>query len=137
MRERPKETPSVLGPPLAQECEDDRMLTVSELHTVSTEDGRLKLTKRLRVRSANLSITVPVGFVTDGFSVPKWARWFHSNLDAALSAAVVHDYLCDNRVIGTWFASAIFHAILIAHGVPSWKARVLTWAVQLRGPQWQ
>jgi hypothetical protein len=39
-------------------------------------------------------ITVPVGFHTNGASVPKWLQWAFDPFDENyMTAAVIHDYL--------------------------------------------
>ena len=39
------------------------------------------------------AITVPIGFVTDLASVPKWARWIFPITGKYTKAAVLHDWL--------------------------------------------
>lgn len=88
-------------------------------------------------------ITVPVGFVTDGASVPRplwavlpvWGRYSR--------AAVVHDYLCRLLARGLPHpqaptrraADAIFAEAMTACGVGPLTRRVLWFGARL-GPAW-
>ena len=40
---------------------------------------------------------VPVGFQTDGFSIPWFFRWFHAPFGKGLVAAIWHDYALKQR----------------------------------------
>ena len=41
---------------------------------------------------------VPVGFLTDGFTIPWFACWFHTPFGWGLAAAIWHDYALTNRL---------------------------------------
>ena len=48
------------------------------------------------------AITVPAGFVTDGYSFPRpvgWPSFLGGKFEVAPEAAVAHDYLCENPEI--------------------------------------
>ena len=81
-------------------------------------------------------IEVPVGFTTDGASVPDWAqkltgwgpweppqRW----------AGIVHDWLYSTKGVTKAHADAVLRALLLAEGAKSFKAEVMFLAVVVGG----
>ncbi|MBU2968800.1 DUF1353 domain-containing protein [Pseudoalteromonas sp. C2R02] len=80
--------------------------------------GRFELSQSLNTRYG----LVPFNFVTDGFSIPWFLRWFHSPFGIGVEAAVMHDYLLS---IGDKFAHAIFFKLMIQYKVPYWKALIM------------
>ena len=63
-------------------------------------------------------LVVPELFVSDGPSVPWWARWlFNPNDPRFQKAARLHDYALDVLGWSAWTASAIFYDALMADGV--------------------
>lgn len=97
----------------------------------------------IRSEGSGLSVTVPVGFLTDGASVPPFARSLINRMGAHSQAACVHDYLCetyrihrthsDGRVeplnIQRKEIDAIFYEALEVIEFPKWKTLVIRLAV--------
>ena len=81
-------------------------------------------------------IEIPVGFTTDGASVPGWAQtltgwgpW----IEPQRSAAIVHDWLYSTKGITKSFADDVFEALLESGGAPWWKVKVMKAAVVVGG----
>tara|TARA_B100001059_G_scaffold159567_1_gene159153 strand:+ start:807 stop:1133 length:327 start_codon:yes stop_codon:yes gene_type:complete len=58
-------------------------------------------------------------FVTDGFTLPWFVRWFHNPFGKGLQAAIWHDYALKT---GRKNAHYEFFVLLKFYGVPVWKA---------------
>lgn len=74
------------------------------------------------------------GFIWNGASIPKWLWIFTgSNADPEyLLPSMVHDLLCNNRGLidrNRYLSSLIFRELLIACGVPKFKANSMFFAV--------
>jgi hypothetical protein len=80
---------------------------------------------------------VPTGYKTDGASVPSalWALYppFTGNYR---SAAVIHDYYCDNKERGWQDTHKVFYFAMRAAHVDETTAKVMYSAVYLFGPRW-
>lgn len=93
-----------------------------------------RLIKDYKVRiSDSRTITVPAGFETDFASVPRlfwrivppWGRYS--------PAAVVHDFLYHTGLVTRVEADRIFLDLMTKLGVPTWKCRMMYWAVRVGG----
>lgn len=87
------------------------------------------------------TITVPIGFASDGASVPKafWSKY--PPFGQYLPAAVVHDLLCVQGKRGECkYSSAeaadIFKQAMRCCGVARFRAWKMWFAVRYFGPQW-
>ena len=80
---------------------------------------------------------VPTGYKTDGASVPSalWALYppFTGNYR---SAAVIHDYYCDNEQRSWQDTHRVFYFAMRAAHVDETTAKVMYSAVYLFGPRW-
>ena len=80
---------------------------------------------------------VPTGYKTDGASVPAalWALYppFTGNYR---SAAVIHDYYCDNKDRTWQDTHKVFYFAMRAAHVDETTAKVMYSAVYLFGPRW-
>lgn len=99
-------------------------------------------------KTALTLIVVPVGFVTDFASVPRWLPHVYAALDdVGQPAAVVHDYLYQthkiyHRRVTRPLADRVFLEALEALGVSAWRrglmyagVRLLGWGAYKSGPQ--
>ena len=82
-------------------------------------------------------LVVPVGFKSDGASVPRffWRLVFPPGDVLALRAAFLHDWIYRTHPKG-WDrkkADALFRDVLIADGVPKWRARLAWLGVRIGG----
>jgi len=83
-------------------------------------------------------IEVPVGFTTDGASVPGWAQaltGWEPWADPQRWAGVVHDWLYSQRGVSKSHADDVFRAVLASEGASSWK-RKLMYAAVVAGGWW-
>jgi hypothetical protein len=91
--------------------------------------GKWKLTEPFEYRDNPLVITVPVGFITDGASIPRFA-WglIGSPWSGRYSrAAVVHDWGYFKQAMPRLTVDRIFLQGMRILGVPRWK-RILMYA---------
>jgi hypothetical protein len=81
-------------------------------------------------------IEVPVGFTTDGASVPRWAQkvtgWDPWD-DPQRWAGVVHDWLYSQPGVSKSRADSIFRALLASEGTSRWKRDAMYAAVVAAG----
>jgi len=70
-----------------------------------------------------LGITIPAGFLSDGASVPWWARWALPKRGIYVFAAYLHDYLL--TVTTRKRAAMKFLYAMKVLGVPKWKRRLM------------
>ena len=75
---------------------------------------------------------------TDGASIPDWAQLFIGGPFAKefIRAAVIHDHYCWRNVRPWRKTHWVFYDALIASGVDEAKAKLMYYAVYLRGPKW-
>jgi Protein of unknown function (DUF1353) len=85
------------------------------------------------------TITVPVGFVWDGASIPRRLRDLLPPWGPYSGAALIHDYLCDMRPAGidSNRAHRIFYDLMREDGVKPLWAYIMHKAVLLFGPRWE
>lgn len=93
------------------------------------------VTWRCDTPGAELTVTIPVGTMSDGASVPQFLWWFMPPWgDRSTFAAIAHDFLMDavldgHPVVGAEKRSLCdrqFYLALRCLGVPLWRAR-LAW----------
>lgn len=76
---------------------------------------------------------VPDGFETDFASVPRLPLAYWLTGDTAHMSAVLHDYLCRNRLLPWGEAAEVFLDAMRAEGVTPWRRRLMYWAVRYLG----
>lgn len=96
------------------------------------------LASKLKWTSANCIIhTVPVGFSTDGASIPRMARPLFNPLGgAAFRAAIVHDWIYRGHSDIKYSrkeADGILYDLMLDDNVPRWRANLIYRAVRLGG----
>jgi hypothetical protein len=81
---------------------------------------------------------VPVGFWSDGATIPRWAWWLVGGpLDGPYRrAAILHDWQCVVKVEPAATVHRRFYRAMRADGVPAWIAGLFYGVVQLAGPRW-
>lgn len=75
-------------------------------------------------------ITVPVGFKTDGCSIPGCLRWWFPILGRAAKAGVVHDYILYKKLYDKKRAADIFLEALKVLEANPFKAYLMYYAVK-------
>ncbi|TLX52023.1 hypothetical protein CWC31_02420 [Pseudoalteromonas ruthenica] len=95
---------------------------MKQLQATFIGDGKARLIAPLKTQFGE----VHSGFVTDGFTLPWYLRWFHNPFGSGLEAAVWHDYALKT---GRKSPHAEFYTLLLRTGVPKWKAVPMRWAV--------
>lgn len=81
-------------------------------------------------------ITIPAGYQTDFASVPRVFWSVFPPVGKHNPAALVHDYLYDNRIGTRKRADKIFLELMLAYGVHRWGAHCMYWGVRLGGRKW-
>ena len=66
---------------------------------------------------------VPVGFVCDGASVPRWLWWLCGDPfeEPRIIAAIVHDWLYECKIIDRRSCDRIYRYLLVGLGMPGWQ----------------
>lgn len=79
-------------------------------------------------------VTVPVGFVTDGASVPSMLRFGRFKAGGSkFPAAVIHDFMYRNGVGTRALADLYFYEIMLLNGEPRFTAWLMYRVVRLFG----
>lgn len=91
-------------------------------------------------------ITVPAGYITDGYSKPKWTKIIvDGRFEDDIRPSTIHDYLCqyhyyytDGIKIPVSFkrANDIFFEAMITAGIKPFKAKLMYFAVFLNKNKW-
>ncbi len=82
---------------------------------------------------SGLTITVPVGFITDFASVPRAPIAFWLTGDTAHEPAVIHDYLYATGLLPRALADSVLLEAMAVEGVPSWRRYAMYYAVRAFG----
>jgi hypothetical protein len=81
----------------------------------------------------NVEYEVPVGFVTDFATVPRWAVIYLLTANTGHRAALLHDYLYRLKLVKRRCADAIFFEALVVDGEPLWRCYLMWAGVRLGG----
>ncbi len=105
-----------------------------EIHKSDSMGNVYRLLEQIQVFS---DLTVPVGFSSDGASVPRffWRLVFPPGDTKALRAAFIHDYIYRTHPSG-WtrkMADKLFLENLVSDGIPAWRAKLAYIGVRLFG----
>ena len=76
-------------------------------------------------------VHIPVGFKSDGATVPVWARWLFPPIDRYFPAAIAHDYLLKSEHITREIADKTFRVALRESGISKIRQWVMYKAVRL------
>lgn len=84
------------------------------------------------------SITVPVGFISDGVTVPPvaWPLVGHPLSGMMLRAAILHDWEIAGQLAPSPVVHRRFYRALLASGVGRARAWLCYTAVRTFGPRW-
>jgi hypothetical protein len=97
---------------------------------------------RLWILGGNLTFTVdgrvhcvPIGFVTNGTSIPRVGRLLtgHWWTDERRWPVVCHDWLCSHPMAAKSYADAALRALLHAEGVPWWRREIMYFSTRWFG----
>jgi len=83
--------------------------------------------------SLHKSITVPIGFLTDIASVPRFAWSIIPKDDTHTPACVLHDWMYYKNLFSRKACDRIFYEALKSLEVKAWKREVMFRAVRLGG----
>lgn len=76
---------------------------------------------------------VPAGFVTDDYSVPRFAWWLIPPSGIADESAVLHDWLYRSKVLPRSEADALFLEAMLSQKIAPLRARLIWLGVRLGG----
>ncbi len=82
-------------------------------------------------------VIVPVGFASDGASVPRFMWSIFPPFGKYLEAAIVHDWFCVTHAVDSITAARVFREAMEVCGVGKWRRSKMYWAVRLGGPKFQ
>lgn len=101
--------------------------------------GRMRLVTPLVAHVNGRHVEVPKGFITDGASVPAifWPVISHPLSPSSLRAAILHDYLCRERLLPSKAVHWAFYEALLADGCARVRAWLMWLAVLVFGPRFQ
>ena len=99
---------------------------------------------QVSVIGPDLTLVIPSGYVTDFASVPQWLWWLVPPHGRLANAAVVHDYMYDQRMyerelgveLARLLADGLFLRLMLLDGVPAYKARAYYCGVRILGLKW-
>lgn len=74
---------------------------------------------------------IPIGYQTDGASVPQLLWTLLPPSGRHSRAALLHDWLYDNRIGTRKQADVLFLEAMLEDGVSKWKAYTMYWGVRL------
>jgi hypothetical protein len=81
-------------------------------------------------------IVVPAGYRTDFASVPRFFWRIFPPMGRYTYAAVIHDWLCDEKIESNKYAAEIFLECMEALGVSKWRRLTMYKSVLLFGPKY-
>lgn len=85
----------------------------------------------------------PMGLISDGKSVPRWARPVMGDPFAGdtLRASLIHDFYCREKTRSQKDTHRVFKEICLFDKVPAWKAHVMWFSVvsynKIKNPKWK
>lgn len=106
-------------------------LDVRYVGTHDEEDWELLTDFAYQSQVAGKTITVPKGHHTDFASVPRLPLAYWLTGGKAKKAAVVHDFLCETKMVSREMADAVFLEAAELQGVPAWRRKIMWAGVRL------
>ena len=108
-----------------------------DIHKTDARGNFFTLREPLCVEWSGKTILVPVGFESDGASVPRffWRLVFPPGDNRAIRAAFAHDYVYRTHPEGWTKAEAdrMFYELLVEDGIPRGRAYLAYLGVKLFG----
>ncbi|MBO4633261.1 MAG: DUF1353 domain-containing protein [Lentisphaeria bacterium] len=110
-----------------------------DVHQSDEYGNVFTLRERLEIRWNGKWLIVPVGFKSDGASVPRffWRIVFPPGDNRAMRAAFAHDYIYRHHPMKECWTKAeadqMFYDLLIVDGIPKLNAKLAYWGVKLFG----
>ena len=104
----------------------------------SSGDKVYRLKETLAYRTDVLrdrNIIIAKGFESDGASVPRCFWFMFPPSGQYLGAAIVHDWLVENKICSSRDSAKIFNEAMKDLNVPSAIRRPMYWAVRVFGPK--
>lgn len=99
------------------------------------DDGKWRLTAPLIYQSdvAEMTFTVPTGFISDYASVPRAPLVYWLCGDTSTMASVVHDAIYTYHWVDRATADAVLREASLLTGVPAWRAALMFYGVRAFG----
>ena len=102
-------------------------------------DGRWELTEDFEyyLESDPSKVYVFIkGSVTDGATLPKWARKLLAPWGRYSKAVLVHDHLYQDKLVSRKVADREFLHAMMVEGIPAWKRNTMFAVVRVLGWIW-
>jgi len=80
-----------------------------------------------------LRFEIPMGFVTDGASVPRVMWWLFPPSGRYMAAALLHDYLLQSGLVTRAQADHLFLEVMVRMDVATWRRVTMFAAVRVFG----
>ncbi len=107
-----------------------------KLRSVNYKDKPCELTRDfIYVTEDGDTIRVPEGYRSDFASIPRFFWRIFPPMGRYTYAAIVHDWLCDQEIRDTKYASLMFLEMMEILGVPKIKRKAMYRAVLWFGPK--
>ena len=111
----------------------------TEIMSVGLKSKPVKLTEPFQyIPRTNVGpdvIIVPADYCTDFASVPRFFWRIFPPMGRYTYAAVIHDWLCDNKIENNKYAADIFLECMEELDVPKWRRKAMYKAVLWFGPK--
>lgn len=111
-------------------------LTVKALPSGQQWQVEREFTYYIGHRNSSDSVTIQQGFVTDFASIPRIFWSILPPFGKYTQAAVLHDYMCWKRKHSSRETHRVFLESMEVLGVPTWKRKIMYYAVKIFGPRW-
>jgi|ERR1044072_1952766 hypothetical protein len=99
-------------------------------------EGKRKVIFRLAEPVKIGGYEIPAGYETDFATVPRLFFSIIPPIGKHNVAAILHDFLYDNRIGTRKRADKLFLCFMLSYNVPKWQAYTMYYAVRLGGRKW-
>lgn len=108
---------------------------LTEILLVPTDEHRVFILGGSLCVSSDIigKVRIPIGFLTDGASIPLGLRWLFPFGGKKMLAAIVHDYLYGANICTKEEADLVFKELMVYRGVEPWRIKAMYIGVKYCG----